>query len=76
MISSIGRTHGSISGKVIPTIDYLEYPTKLVDNTRDNLFCPLTLMNVAKDHNIHLTYVGTGCIFEYDEEHPLGNSYL
>jgi len=41
IISTMGRTHGVIDGAVIPTIDYLEYPGKLRENVRDNLFAPL-----------------------------------
>ena len=58
----IGRTHGKIGDKVYTTIDYLEQPGKLVDNIRDNLFSPITLAKLCDDMNIHLTYLGTGCI--------------
>jgi 3,5-epimerase/4-reductase len=63
IISFIGRTHGSIKKKVYSTIDYLEQEGKLVENIRDNLFSPLTLALIAEQHNIHFTYLGTGCIF-------------
>jgi len=43
IISTMGRTHGVIDGKVIPTIDYLEYPGKMRDNVRDNLFAPMAM---------------------------------
>ena len=65
VVSFIGRTHGIIDGKVYPTIDYLENPGKLVENMRDNLFSPLSLGIACKDRNIHYTYLGTGCIFNY-----------
>jgi len=68
----IGRTHGKIGEKVFTTIDYLEEPGKLVDNIRDNLFSPVNLAKICNDMNIHLTYLGTGCIFKYDENHPFG----
>jgi dTDP-glucose 4,6-dehydratase len=68
----IGRTHGSIGDKIYTTIDYLEQPGKLVDNIRDNLFSPITLAKICENNNIHLTYLGTGCIFKYDSEHPFG----
>ena len=68
----IGRTHGKIGDKVYTTIDYLEQPGKLVDNIRDNLFSPITLAKLCDDMNIHLTYLGTGCIFKYDDDHPFG----
>lgn len=67
VISAIGRTHGVIGDEVIPTIDYLEYPGKLVENVRDNLFSPVVIAKLCSDRNIHFTYLGTGCIFEYSE---------
>ena len=70
IISFIGRTHGKIGDKVYTTIDYLEQDKKLVDNVRDNLYSPLLLALVAKESGIHYTYLGTGCIFKFDEEHP------
>lgn len=67
VISAIGRTHGVIEDTDIPTIDYLEYPGKLVENVRDNLFSPVVIAKLCSDRNIHFTYLGTGCIFEYSE---------
>jgi dTDP-4-dehydrorhamnose reductase len=72
VVSFIGRTHGKIDEKIYTTIDYLEQPNKLQDNIRDNLFSPLVLAFLCKKLNIHLTYLGTGCIFKYDKEHPFG----
>ena len=37
---------------------------------RDNLLGPVLLSNLCKKHRIHYTYLGTGCIFKYDENHP------
>ena len=65
LISFIGRTHG----EGYTTIDYLEQKGKIYENVRDNLFSPLTLAMIAKEKNIHFTYLGTGCIFSYPEEH-------
>ncbi len=70
IISTIGRTHGMIDDKIYTTIDYLEEKGKILDNVRDNLFGPLILGILSKRHNIHLTYLGTGCIFKYDDDHP------
>jgi 3,5-epimerase/4-reductase len=70
VISLIGRTHGTYKDKVYGTIDYLEQPGKLVENVRDNLFSPTVLSLFAQKYNFHFTYLGTGCIFEYDHEHP------
>ena len=71
VMSFIGRTHGTHEGKKYTTIDYLEQKGKIVDNVRDNLFSPMVLAVLCKKHNIHFTYLGTGCIFKYDENHPM-----
>lgn len=63
VLSFIGRT----SGPGINSIDYLEQPGKLVENVRDNLFSPVVLMKLCEDEKIHFTYLGTGCIFCYDD---------
>lgn len=55
----IGRTHGPGCN----TIDYLEGEGKLVENIRDNLFAPVMLAMLCRDLGIHMTYIGTGCIF-------------
>ena len=72
IISFIGRTHGSIDNIYYSTIDYLEQKNKLPENVRDNLYAPLILAILSKEKNIHYTYLGTGCIFKYDETHPFG----
>ena len=74
IISFIGRTHGKIGEKVYSTIDYLEQDGKLVENVRDNLFSPLLLASICSEKGIHYTYLGTGCIFKFDEQegHPFG----
>jgi 3,5-epimerase/4-reductase len=73
IISLIGRTHGNINNKVYSTIDYLEQPGKLKENVRDNLYSPITLAILAQKNNIHYTYLGTGCIFKFDDpEYPFG----
>jgi nucleoside-diphosphate-sugar epimerase len=72
IISFIGRTHGVIGEKEYTTIDYLEQDGKLIENIRDNLFSPYILTHICKIKNIHFTYLGTGCIFKYDETHPVG----
>jgi 3,5-epimerase/4-reductase len=72
VVSFIGRTHGKIDDRVFNTIDYLEQPGKLVENVRDNLFAPIAMAKLASEYGFHYTYLGTGCIFEYDEAHPLG----
>ena len=70
IMSFIGRTHGEYNGTNYTTIDYLEQPGKIKDNVRDNLYSPITLAILCKKYyNIHYTYLGTGCIFEYDSNH-------
>jgi len=68
VVSLIGRTHGP----GYTTIDYLEQKGKLRENVRDNLYAPLCLMYLCSKHGIHYTYLGTGCVFTYDQEHTLG----
>lgn len=70
IVSFIGRTHGKINDIEYSTIDYLEQEGKLKENIRDNLFSPLLLAKICSEKNIHFTYMGTGCIFKYDESHP------
>jgi 3,5-epimerase/4-reductase len=71
VICCTGRTHGVYEGNVIPTIDYLEKPGKLSENIRDNLFGPITLALECQRQDIHLTYIGTGCIFTYTDENKI-----
>ena len=68
VISFTGRTHGTVDEKEINTIDYLEYPGKLVENIRDNLYGPMLLSNICKKKGIHYTYLGTGCIFNSKDQ--------
>ena len=76
IVSFIGRTHGAIGDKVYSTIDYLENKGKLVENIRDNLFAPMVLVLLCQRFNIHYSYLGTGCIFNYDQEkHFFGSEY-
>lgn len=72
VVSFIGRTHGKINETQYTTIDYLEQEGKLVDNVRDNLYSPLLLAMACKEQGVHYTYLGTGCIFKFDEAHPFG----
>lgn len=67
VISFIGRTSGTLDdGTMINSIDYLEYSGKLKENINDNLFAPMVLALICKKYNIHLSYLGTGCIFNSD----------
>ena len=60
VVCLIGRTHGP----GFSTIDYLEQPGKLHENVRDNLVAPMILAEGCRARGIHLTYLGTGCIFD------------
>lgn len=74
ILSFTGRTHGTTEdGRRITTIDYLEEEGKLVENLQDNLYGPLVVAFLAQEYKIHFTYMGTGCIFEYDDKHPMGS---
>ena len=68
IVSFIGRTHG----ENYTTIDYLEQPGKLYENMRDNMYGPFVLAILAERYHLHLTYMGTGCIFKYDNTHEAG----
>jgi dTDP-4-dehydrorhamnose reductase len=73
IVSFTGRTHGKIDNQLVNTIDYLEYPGKLVENINDNLFGPIQLASICEKKKIHYTYLGTGCIFNskgLDTEKP------
>lgn len=72
IFSFIGRTHGKIDDKEYTTIDYLEQPGKIKENIRDNLYSPIVLAILSNKYNYHYTYLGTGCIFDYDDSHPFG----
>ena len=78
VVSFIGRTHGTHEGKTIPTIDYLELDGKLEENVRDNLLAPTVLAKICADIGVHFTYLGTGCIFDYDgnEDSAFGDDAL
>lgn len=69
VLCCMGRTHGTLNGKEYTTIDYLQNPETLKENINDNLYVPLKLANFCNRHHIHFTYMGTGCIYTYDDEH-------
>ena len=74
VVSFIGRTHGTHNGKYFSTIDYLEQSDKLKENVNDNLYGPIIIAEACKNYSkqnrfVHFTYMGTGCIFKYDNEH-------
>ena len=79
VVSLLGRTHGPLyetsTNTKDTTIDYLEGgPDKLKENLRDNLYAPLVLALMCQKRKILLGYLGTGCVFCYDQEHPIGSA--
>lgn len=65
---------GRTSGGEYNTIDYLEGGKQQnYENVRDNLFGPVQLALLCKKLGIHFTYLGTGCIFNYDSQHTTQN---
>jgi len=56
-----------ITGK--PNVDWCEDHKQ--ETVRTNLVGTLNLMDIAFQRNIHTTNITTGCIYEYDENHPM-----
>lgn len=54
-----------------PNVDWCE--THQLETLRTNIIGTLNLLDVAALYNIHITNFSTGCIFEYDEDHPQGS---
>lgn len=52
-----------------PNVDWCE--THQQETIRTNVIGTLTLADTAYEHNIHLTNISTGCIYEYDSQHPM-----
>lgn len=67
-----GRTHGIINDISYKTIDYLEHKRTTWQNLNDNLYVPVSMAQFCDENNIHFTYIGTGCIYNYDEIHKEG----
>ncbi len=63
ILCCIGRTHDN----TVSNIDALENPGMLKININDNLYAPILLAQICKKYNIHMTYIGTGCIYSYDD---------
>ncbi len=70
----MGRTHGTLNGTKYNTIDYLEHNSVLKQNINDNLYAPLSLALFLNYKVIHFTYIGTGCIYSYDNNHTIENN--
>lgn len=68
VLCCIGRTYGTHNGVKYNTIDYLEHPETINENLNDNLYVPLRLAIHCSQNNIHFTYLGTGCIYTYEQD--------
>ena len=71
VLCCMGRTHGYRDGKEYTTIDYLQSHDVLNQNVNDNLFVPVSLALFCDKNSIHFTYMGTGCIYTYDDKHSI-----
>jgi dTDP-4-dehydrorhamnose reductase len=54
-----------------PNVDWCEEHTQ--ETIRANVIGTLTLADLCYIHNIHMTNLGTGCIYTYDATHPRGS---
>jgi 3,5-epimerase/4-reductase len=54
-----------------PTVDWCESHKQ--ETIRANVLGILNLVDIAYQCNIHITNIATGCIYQYDENHPLGS---
>lgn len=54
-----------------PNIDWCE--DHKPDTIRTNVIGTLNLADLTNERNIHCTIYATGCIFKYDDAHPLGS---
>lgn len=72
-IESVRPTHvfnaAGVTGR--PNVDWCE--SHKVETIRTNVVGTLNLADVCRDNGLVLINYATGCIFEYDEDHPLGS---
>ncbi|XP_010537694.1 PREDICTED: trifunctional UDP-glucose 4,6-dehydratase/UDP-4-keto-6-deoxy-D-glucose 3,5-epimerase/UDP-4-keto-L-rhamnose-reductase RHM1 [Tarenaya hassleriana] len=72
-IQSVKPTHvfnaAGVTGR--PNVDWCE--THKTETIRANVAGTLTLADVCREHGLLMMNFATGCIFEYDEKHPLGS---
>jgi len=64
VVNAAGRTG-------VPNVDWCEDHKQ--EALRSNVLGPLNLADITNERSIHLINIGTGCIYEYDEKHPLGS---
>ena len=53
-----------------PNVDWCESHKK--ETVQTNVTGILTLVDLADKNGIHVTNFATGCIYSYDEKHPIG----
>lgn len=72
-IASVQPTHvfnaAGVTGR--PNVDWCE--SHKVETIRTNVVGTLTLADVCREKGLVLINYATGCIFEYDDSHPLGS---
>ncbi|KAI3437529.1 uncharacterized protein J3R85_005305 [Psidium guajava] len=72
-IQTVKPTHvfnaAGVTGR--PNVDWCE--THKPETIRTNVAGTLTLADVCREHGLLMMNYATGCIFEYDEAHPLGS---
>ncbi|KAL5861953.1 hypothetical protein ACOSQ3_003244 [Xanthoceras sorbifolium] len=72
-IQSVKPTHvfnaAGVTGR--PNVDWCE--THKPETIRTNVVGTLTLADVCRENALLMMNYATGCIFEYDAEHPLGS---
>ncbi|CAN6483550.1 unnamed protein product [Victoria cruziana] len=72
-ILSVKPTHvfnaAGVTGR--PNVDWCE--SHKAETIRTNVAGTLTLADVCKEHGLLMINFATGCIFEYDEQHPEGS---
>jgi 3,5-epimerase/4-reductase len=53
-----------------PNVDWCEDHRE--DTIRNNVIGTINLADCCWEKGIHITVFATGCIYQYDEEHPMG----
>lgn len=68
------RLHGIVHqlSMLVDTTHACAAPSAQVETIRANVIGCLTLADCCMQRDIHMLYYGTGCIFHYDDEHPIG----
>mmetsp|Transcript_15831 Transcript_15831/g.29834 ORF Transcript_15831/g.29834 Transcript_15831/m.29834 type:complete len:316 (+) Transcript_15831:61-1008(+) len=71
-IEDINPTHvlcaAGVTGR--PNVDWCDLNKEAT--VRTNVIGALNIADICNEKNVHCTLYATGCIFEYDEAHPIG----